>query len=334
MNEYQMIQNLFEKFPRSPNQLNGLFECDAAMIEIGGEQWGFNIDDFSPEEDMFTSDDPALLGSNLVVATLSDLYAAGVEPVFFMHAITLPKDDNAFFTAKLVEGIKSALSEADCFLCGGDMGSATNWRYCGVAMGRASARGALTRVIPLQPQALWVSGTLGDANLAAYTDAPTPRFELRKSLAKLIREHASACIDTSGGFCDALWQLHTQSPGMRLQVESNKLPLTRELAALVRTSDIPPEAALIGGAGEYELLFTAPLTLSSIECADIESAGAHRIGTVEPDDEAAVCFQRNDHTLCNMDTSPPCPREAATVREHVQDVLYTAQKLRFLEHTK
>ncbi|MBM4152566.1 MAG: hypothetical protein FJ220_03470, partial [Kiritimatiellaceae bacterium] len=145
MTEYDLIRNISMKFPRSRQQLNGLFECDAELIQIGDQTWGMSMDEFSPEEDRFTSDQPEILGANLAVATLSDLFAAGIEPRFFMHALSLPKNCSASFSDALMNGIKSILAQTDCHLLGGDLGTAETWRYCGFAMGQAGSNGPITR---------------------------------------------------------------------------------------------------------------------------------------------------------------------------------------------
>ena len=273
MNEYDLIRMVAAKFPRSPRQRNALFACDSEIVEIGGRLWGLTVDEFTPEEDLFTSENPELLGANLTTATLSDLLAVGAKPEFFMHVLSVSREADPAFVEGLCNGIKTVLDQADCFLCGGDIGIAETWRYCGFAMGRIMGENPLMHVLPKAPQRLWVTGQLGDANLAALTGRPTPRFELRLAEASLARRYGTACIDTSGGFFDAIWILHSQSAGMRLEIETDKIPLAPGLSETARASGFPKEAGLLGGAGEYELLFATPADLPDSAREEIASSG-------------------------------------------------------------
>jgi thiamine monophosphate kinase len=178
----------------------------------------------------------------------------------------------------------------------------------------------ITRVIPSEPQTLWVTGDLGDANVAALSGSPTPRFELRLREAEFIRSSATACIDTSGGLFDALWMLHVLNPGMRLEVDIDKVPMAAGVTDAARSIGFPVEAALLGGAGEYELLFCLPA--SAVD----PGICAACIGEVQPNSAPGLIVRRDGRFL-NVIESPPCARNVASVREHVQDVMLTAERL-------
>ncbi len=327
MTEYELIQSMAAKFPRSPDQSNRLFECDAEIVRIGDAVWGMTMDDFSPEEDLFTSATPVTLGANLAVATLSDLLAAGVEPRFFMHAISLPRHRPDGFAEGLTDGIRDVLSRAGCFLCGGDLGAADTWRYVGFAMGPVAARQPLTRKLPAAPQTLWVTGCLGDANRSALTNEPTPAFELRMAEAALIRRHATGCIDTSGGLMDAVWLLHRCSPGLCINLHADAIPLAPGLTNLAALAGIPAEAALVGGAGEYELLFALPAEQDAAARRELEAAGMTAIGAITPDPANTVHVHRHGRRIGTMTTPPPCPRAAANLPAHIREVALFAAGL-------
>lgn len=327
MNEYDTIRAIAAQFRRSPDQLNGLFECDAELVRIRGETWGLTMDDFSPDEDLFTSESPVLLGANLAVATLSDLFAAGVEPRFFMHAVSVPRERDATFVRELADGIRGVLDKAGCFLCGGDFGTAPAWRYCGFAMGPVASAQPLTHRIPNEPQTLWVTGTLGDANLAAFQKGPTPSFELRQVEAQRIRQYGTACMDTSGGLMDAVWILHELNPTMSFKIHADKIPLAPGLRAFAKATGIPAAAALLGGAGEYELLFTTPRDLSAASRAELRDLGMTDIGELTLSGTPGVHIHRDGRTLGTMTVPPPCPRAASDVDEHAQAVVKMAVEL-------
>jgi thiamine-monophosphate kinase len=326
MKEADLIRELAAGFRRSPAQLNGLFECDAEIILLGGRPWGLTLDDFSPEEDLFTLAEPERLGRNLAVATLSDLLAAGVEPAFFMQAVSLPADIPPAVLRGLSGGIRAVLDEAGCALIGGDTGASASWRYCGFAMGPVAEGRPLMRRLPAEPQSLWVTGLLGDANLAAFQRAPPPLFELRLAEARALRKHASACMDTSGGLFDALWTLHALSPGLRLTVDAAVIPLAPAVRPFSAAAGIPPGAALLGGAGEYELLAALPDS-EAAAAADWTRRGLTRIGRAEPGAEAGLFVRRENGEVRPMAEPPPCPRSARDHAGHAREVVQMAVAL-------
>lgn len=316
MNEYALISRLAARFPRSPLQSNAPFSSDSEVLRIGGRSWCLTIDEFSPEEDLF-SGSPEALGWNLAVATLSDLLACGAEPRFFLQALVLPRRSPEKFASGLASGLSKALKAAGCSLCGGDLGAAENWRFTGFAMGPAAGR-PIGRDLPRGKYGLWVTGTLGDANLAALTGRPTPRFELRLAEARALRGRATACVDTSGGLADALWALRCRSPKLRFEIDLRKVPYAPGVEAAAAKAALPPGAFLLGGAGEYELLFALPESSRP-------TAEARRIGNIVPSDDPGVFFASG--TTTTKMKAPPCPRESRSRAEYICAVASAAKKL-------
>ena len=327
MNEHEMIRSMLENFSKNPSQRNDPFTCDSELIEIGGQLWALTMDEFTPEEDLFTEENPRKLGSNITVATLSDLLAAGAEPAFFMQSVAFSKNKSPEYISEFCSGIQSILDKAGCFLCGGDTGTSSSWRFTGFAMGRVPDNKPVTRIFPVEPQILWVTGSLGGANLAALTKRPTPVFELRTDTARLIRKYASACIDTSGGFLDSIWQLHTLNPDMNITVDCELLPFADGIAEYTATSGIPAETALLGGAGEYELLFATPERLEASIADELTHASATQIGTVLRNEELGIYLCRENQLINKMSVPPPCAREAASVEDHIHEVICMAREL-------
>ncbi|MFO7536189.1 MAG: AIR synthase related protein [Kiritimatiellia bacterium] len=324
MNEWAMIREMAARFRRSPDQANALFESDAELVAIGGETWALTLDDFSPQEDLFSLDSPELTGANLATATLSDLLAAGADPAFYMQAVSLPHDVSNAVIRGLMDGVRSVLDRAGCFLCGGDTGLSDPWRYCGFAMGPAAA--PLTRRLPTLPQALWITGQLGDANLAAFRNEPPPPFELRLSESRLLRAHATACMDTSGGLMESLWTLHSLNPGMRWDLDLAAIPLAPAVLAFTQASDIPSVAALLGGAGEYELLAMAPVKGETVRLQEWREKGLTRIGEVTPSAESGIFLHGKNGRPRLFFGPPPCPR-AAGRKEYREAVVRLAFQL-------
>ncbi len=327
MREHDLIKNIAASFFRSDRQKNALFECDSEILQIGESLWGLSMDEFCPEEDLFTSENPVRLGKNLTVATLSDLLAAGAEPQFFMHSVSLPVNVERQFVDGLMEGIRTILDRLNCAMCGGDVGTANPWRYCGFGMGPIRSPKPLTHRLPREPQTLWITGTLGDANLAALQNTPTPEFELRNKEADVIRSCASACIDTSGGLLDALWLFHEQNPALRFDLRLDDVPIAAGVVQAAKAMGFPIESALLGGAGEYELLFTVPEASVPVLTGTLHSIGATCIGSTRQDAKPGIHLYRNDGLQRMMVEPPPCPRAVANTQEHIKEVLTMARQL-------
>ena len=283
MREYELIKNLF-------SETKNLFMSDAQIVEISGEKWGITCDDFSLCEDLFTAKDPYTLGSNLVVATLSDLYATGCKPKYYEHSMVFPKNKNYNWCERLAHGIKDTLKLADCTLIGGDTGQGKEFKYTGIALGKQEK--GISRVFPAFEQNLFVTGNLGDANEAIIKFRPTPKFELRT-----LPKNALSAIDTSGGFIDALWLLHEINPNFRIEVEN---PPCKDINYL------------FGGAGEYELLFT-----SAEDCPD-----AIKIGKVTPNDKGVFI------NGLELQTAPPDPRTYKFLPFYIFDVIKSAHRFK------
>ncbi|NQT59521.1 MAG: hypothetical protein HQ557_11125 [Bacteroidetes bacterium] len=318
MTEREMIRLLSDGFPRSKDQMNAVFECDAELVNMNGQVWGMTIDEFTHEEDLFTSDDPVRLGRNLAICTLSDLFAAGVVPRFYMHTVSLNPTLHREFAEEMACGVRSVLNEVGCFLCGGDFGNSDSWRYCGFAAGPVPGQ-PVTRVLPDQPQTLWVTGLLGDANVSAFQGAQTPEFELRLSEASFIRENATGCIDTSGGLMDGVWTLSKVNPCMSFVVDMNTVPFDPNVIVMNGITGIPKEAALIGGAGEYELLFALPGSVTPV------GIDATMIGKIVPGGKGVSIIRDGD--TFPFSSPPPCPRSFQDLNAYVARVITTAEVL-------
>ena len=327
MTERELIEALTAGFARAPEQLNTTHEADAEILRLGAELWAATVDDFSAEEDLFFDADPWLIGWNVVTATLSDLLCVGAVPRFFMPAVCIPPKLDEDFLKELTRGVREALETAGCFLIGGDVGRADCWRYVGTAFGPISGGRPLTRRVPEGRHTLWITGPLGAANLAAAQRFPPPRFPMRLRAAEAIRELGAACTDTSGGFFDAVWNVHEATPGARIEIDLGAVPFAPGVADFASAAGMPGEAVLLGGAGEYELLFAVPESCPDTVPLRLEEMEARMIGSVGWQEPAGVFFHRGDSGSQAMTAPPPCPRAAGTVENHLRDVAAMAMEL-------
>lgn len=207
-------------------------------------------------------DPPADVAWKLLAVNLSDLAAKGAEPlgVLMGYALTGDNDwDHAF-----IAGLDEALKAFDVPLLGGDTISLPDRRVLGLtAIGRAPEGGAPSRSGARAGDALYVTGTIGDAGLglavargevagdpsllAAYR-RPLPRLAEGRALAPLV----SAMMDVSDGLMLDAARM-AEASGLAVAIELADLPFSPFRPAADRAARL----AAAGAGDDYELLFAA-----------------------------------------------------------------------------
>ena len=205
-------------------------------------------------------DPPGDVAWKLLAVNLSDLAAKGAVPegVLLNYPLSTPEWDAAFLA-----GLNAALAAFACSLIGGDTVSlpAGSTRVLTLtAIGRDAP--APSRSGALAGDALWVTGTIGDAGaglriargetgpaelLAAYR-RPRPLLAEGRALAPLVH----AMCDVSDGLLIDAARMATAS-GLAVTVELAAVPLSPALEAF----DPDPLAAATAG-DDYQLLFAVP----------------------------------------------------------------------------
>ncbi|UUL81725.1 thiamine-phosphate kinase [Sphingomonas qomolangmaensis] len=212
----------------------------------------------------FLATDPAAdVAWKLVAVNLSDLAAKGAVPIGILLGYPLAGDDawDRGFLAGLREGCEAFA----CPILGGDTVTANGARTLSLtAIGRATAPPARSGARP--GDALWVTGTIGDAAaglaiaiggqgppelLAAYR-RPQPRLAEGQALAP----HASAMMDVSDGLLIDAARM-AQASGCAVTIDLAPIPLSPAYAAHAGTHREARIAAATGG-DDYELLFALP----------------------------------------------------------------------------
>ena len=272
---------LIDRFFRRPVQRAALgVGDDCALLRVRpGMQLAVSTDLLVEGRHFLSTVDPARLGHKALAVNLSDLAASGAEPLAFTLSLALPRADEAFL-APFAQGLLALADAHGIELVGGDT-TAGPLTIGITVMGEVPPGEALLRSGARPGDALWVSGTLGDARLALEAfrgtvtlsgegfeqarramETPTPRVALGRAL----RGVASAAIDLSDGLLGDLGHVLTRS-GVGAELEEAALPrsalLADQSAALQRT-------CLLAGGDDYELLFSAP----EAHEAGVRAAGA------------------------------------------------------------
>jgi len=282
MNEAAFIDSL-RALATSP-AARGLAD-DCAVLEVGGATLVLTHDVIAEGVHFLTDDPPEDVAWKLVAVNLSDLAAKGARPLGVLLGFALGDEawDRAF-----VEGLGVALRAFGLPLLGGDTVAAP--RVLGL-----TAIGEATGSVPSRSgakagDALWISGTIGDAGaglrglkgelrrdeaLVERYRNPRPRLEGGQLLAPLV----SAMMDVSDGLLIDASRMAAAS-GVAFEIDLGLLPLS---GAYRKTAGEDREARLAAATvgDDYELLFAAPAERASevLAIADAIGLPLNRIGS-------------------------------------------------------
>jgi thiamine-monophosphate kinase len=260
MKETDIIRIMTRRAKRSAQQKNIPFESDAEIVRWGGRLLAMSLDDFS-SEDMFSACRPRRLGWNVAAATMSDLLAVGADPKFFLQGVVVSDRMKKSFLEEFSSGVQKALRAYGSFLLGGDVGKGREWRFTGVSVGSfARSADRMSRRVRAEEGIIAVTGGLGDGNLDAFLGSGRFVCECRMEESRSMRGAGTACIDTSDGFMNALETVCSLNPGLRMIIDMDSIPYAHGVLSAAKAHNVPPEAFLLGGAGEYELLFFVSLS--------------------------------------------------------------------------
>ena len=310
--EFDLIARIAARSRSRPDVLLGIGD-DAALLASPplGEALCVCVDTLNAGVHFPLETAPFDIGWKALAVNLSDLAAMGATPRWATLALSLPDSDPAFVDA-LIEGLLSLAEQHEVALVGGDT-TRGPLSLTVQAIGSVAPARALRRDAARAGDALYVSGTLGDAaaglalvqgrlavadpgsaaSLRARLDRPTPRVALGLELAGVAR----AGIDVSDGLLADLGHV-LKASGMGAVIDLNALPTSTALRALLPEAEQRWPLQLAGG-DDYELIVSGDA--ERIEALPAFARGAlTRIGRVTA--EPGLAFERGGQPC---DHAPP-----------------------------
>ena len=248
-----------------------------------------SMDSFSETEDFFTHTPPEIIGHDLAAAACSDLLACGVRPEILIQSWNIDDTKPMEYYGKIASGIESVLRHFGARCIGGDLGCSRPWNW--TAAVSAECVSPVTRKAKRrEPFDLYISGPMGKANLAVLTDEPMPEFPLREP----VPSESLFATDTSGGFFDALENFRRVNNGMNLFFDAGKV-LSPDIP---QSTDLDRISFLIGGVGEYELVYAVPrgMPVPGIKIGE---------GEFTSKEENSFCWGRDGQRTGRMENPPP-----------------------------
>ena len=298
MNEPTFIETLSRVHGTRP------FGADAEVVPFGGTNLLVSTDSFSEREDFLLGLDPESMGRVMAYGAIADILACGANPEFLVQAWNMDESHDERFYERVAQGVQQVVSHYGAKVVGGDVGSAKEW--CWTATVFATSQTPVRRVASQREDFdLYATGLFGAANVAAFLGRPIPEPSLRDPVPR----NALFATDASGGLFDALENFRRVNAGILIEVD-----VERALApgiAYGLPAGVEPGWALVGGVGEYELLFAVPHG-ERVEGAILVGRGG--FGDFEHDGSVrVVCGSRTGHMV-----SPP-PDYRAIPRENWLD---------------
>ena len=266
--EFDLIARYFAR--PAPAGVTGVGD-DCALFGVApGCQVATSTDLLIEGRHFFSNVDPRSLGHKALAVNLSDLAAMGAKPLGCLLGLSLPSVDHGWLQP-FAEGFHALAGRWGCPLIGGDTTRSTTGIAISVTVfGQVEADKALLRSAALPGDDIWISGTLGAADVAlrmlqgslpadepllkavrTALELPEPPMELAQGLAGL----AHAALDISDGLAQDLGHI-LEASGCGALLRYADLPCDPALQGL--DPDLVRQAVLAGG-DVYQLCFTAPI---------------------------------------------------------------------------
>lgn len=266
--EFRLIDRVFS--PATDHTLLAGGDDAALLVPTPGTQLAISTDMLVEGVHFLPGTDAEALGHKVLAVNLSDLAAMGARPRWAFLAVSLPDLDEPW-CERFMAGFLALAGRFGVDLAGGDTTRGPR-NLCVTVVGECAPGAALRRDGARAGDDIHVSGVVGEAAtglqsrrrlLAADAsdvehcrrrlDRPEPRVSLGRALAGV----AHAAIDVSDGLVADLGHICSRS-GLGATLEWARLPHSSAMAALPAPERM---AAMLSGGDDYELIFTAPVTV-------------------------------------------------------------------------
>ncbi len=312
MTEDDLIANFFA--PLAGPAALGLKDDTALYAPPPGHELVLTVDAIVAGVHFFPGDPPETIARKALRVNISDIAAKGAEPQGFLLTFAMPQGFDMGWLERFVRALGEDARLWRCPLMGGDTVSTPGPLSISITVIGAVPAGRMVKRTGAQAgDAIYVSGTIGDAALGLYVHGgkkepwierlsqqqrnylvqrylePQPRL----ALAPVIREFANGAMDVSDGLAGDLAKMMRVS-GTSARVELARVPLS-EAARAACEDERAFEIAMTGG-DDYEILFTVPEGRSDalMRAASVAGIPVTVIGTVVESPDNSCKFLDRD----------------------------------------
>lgn len=221
------------------------------------------------------------VGWRAAAAGLSDLAAAGAEPVGLLAAVVAPPRVAEDDLVELMLGVADVGESVAAPVLGGDLSAGPAWVVTVTVIGRAARPVGRGGARP--GDGLWVTGALGGARAAleAWRQDRPPGPEARRAFAApapriaagrwLAGKGARAMLDLSDGLAGDAGHLAAAS-GVAVELELDGVPMAPDVVAEARRLGLPGQQFAVEGGEDYEILVALPDGFGAAEAAGFRDA--------------------------------------------------------------
>jgi thiamine-monophosphate kinase len=272
LGEFEIIARYFAPLATNPAAL-ALLDDVAVLSLPEGHELVVTCDTIVEGVHFLAGDPPDSIGHKALAVNLSDLAAKGARPHAYLLSLALPEPPSAAWLEAFTNGLRKLQEQAEVDLVGGDTSAIPGPLTISItALGYVPQGRAVLRREAVAGDRLYVSGTVGDANLGLRllreprlsadwglseeeSDFLIERYrrpEARIALALAIRHYAHATIDVSDGLVGDVKKLCAAS-GVSAVIEAARVPLSSAAAKAVAYAPTLL-AELLAAGDDYEIL--------------------------------------------------------------------------------
>lgn len=270
--ERELISRIQQQLPPVPSWIPVGIGDDAAVVEPERNRLEvFTVDavvDGVHFDRRFTP--PDAIGHRALAVNLSDLAAMGAKPRLMLLSFALPADLPLADFDGIVSGIARLAAREGITVAGGNLTRTPGPLTIDItAVGTVKRRDVLTRSGARPGDLVYVSGSIGAAAAglgwlqrdgASAANGCVERYlrptaRLKTGLLLGRNSAATACIDLSDGFADAVRRIADAS-GVGVTIDAALLPIDAEARSWFDSVGQEATHAALCGGDDYELLFT------------------------------------------------------------------------------
>jgi len=216
------------------------------------------------------------LGHKVLAVNISDIFAMGGRPRFFLLDIGIPGGFDSKDVEEIYRGMKALAKRYGVGIIGGDTSLSRKGLFlCGTLIGESER--PITRSGARVGDGIFVTGTLGDSAMGlellkrGYMASDSGDRKMKgRHLSRLIKRHltpepvmlsrtddVTSMIDISDGLLIDLCHL-CDSSNVGALIYKDRIPLSEELRGVADALREDPYVYALGGGEDYHLLFTSP----------------------------------------------------------------------------
>lgn len=299
IDEFDLIRRYFAPLSDGEPGALGLLD-DAAWLRLDpGMELVVSADTIVAGIHFPTAIEPADVARRALRVNLSDIAAKGARARCYTLALQLPDTVDENWIAAFASGLAEDQERYGVTLLGGDTTGTSGPLSLNInIIGQVAENKMIRRSSASIGDDVYVSGTIGDATLGlasimdavaveiaddrAFLESRFLRPEPRVSLGPVLVGTANASADISDGLVADLGHICTAS-NISAEIDLSSVPLSDAARRLV-TDNQPLRTSLLTGGDDYEIVFTAPVSVREtiVSMAPTTGVSITRIGRMIP----------------------------------------------------